>query len=42
MPVPPLEIPNIDADLAAITEAEAVQLFAERAAAVRPEFAVTA
>jgi predicted ATPase/class 3 adenylate cyclase len=42
MPVLPLEIPTIDADLAAITEAEAVQLFAERAAAVKPEFAVTA
>ncbi len=42
IPVPPLEIPNIDADLAAITEAEAVRLFAERAAAVKPVFAVTA
>ena len=40
MPVPPLEIPDIDADLAAITEAEAVRLFAERAAAVKPEFTV--
>jgi predicted ATPase len=40
--VPPLEIPGIDADLAAITEAEAVRLFAERAAAIKPKFAVTA
>ncbi len=42
MPVPPLAVPSTDADLAAITQAEAVQLFAERAAAVKPEFAVTA
>jgi predicted ATPase len=40
--VPPIEIPGIDADLAAITEAEAVRLFAERAAAIKPKFAVTA
>jgi predicted ATPase/class 3 adenylate cyclase len=42
VPVPPLAIPDADADLAAITQAEAVRLFAERAAAVKPEFAVTA
>jgi predicted ATPase len=42
VPVPPLAVPGTDADLAAISQAEAVQLFAERAAAVKPEFAVTA
>src|SRR5215218_3523026 len=42
VPVPPLAVPGTDADLTAITQAEAVQLFAERAAAVKPEFAVTA
>jgi predicted ATPase/class 3 adenylate cyclase len=42
VPVPPLAVPDTDADLTAITQAEAVQLFAERAAAVKPEFAVTA
>jgi predicted ATPase/class 3 adenylate cyclase len=42
VPVPPLGVPGADADLVAITQAEAVQLFAERAAEVRPEFAVTA
>jgi predicted ATPase/class 3 adenylate cyclase len=42
VPVPPLAVPGADADLAAITQAEAVRLFAERAAAVKPEFAVTA
>jgi predicted ATPase/DNA-binding XRE family transcriptional regulator len=42
VPVPPLGIPGADADLAAITQADAVQLFAERAAAVKPSFAVTA
>ena len=42
MPVPPLAVPGTDADLMAITQAEAVRLFAERAAAVKPEFAVTA
>jgi predicted ATPase len=42
VPVPPLEVPDIDAGVAAITQAEAVRLFAERAAAVKPEFAVTA
>jgi predicted ATPase/class 3 adenylate cyclase len=42
VPVPPLGVPGVDADLAAITQAEAVRLFAERAAAVKPGFAVTA
>ncbi len=42
VPVPPLAVPGTDADLSAITQAEAVRLFAERAAAVKPEFAVTA
>ena len=42
LPVPPLQVPDADADLAAITQAEAVRLFAERAAAVKPDFAVTA
>jgi predicted ATPase/class 3 adenylate cyclase len=42
VPVPPLGVPGTDADLAAITQAEAVRLFAERAAAVKPEFAVSA
>ncbi len=42
IPVPPLEIPGADADLAAISEAEAVRLFGERAAAVKPEFTLTA
>jgi len=35
-------VPGTDADLAAITQAEAVRLFAERAAAVKPSFEVTA
>jgi predicted ATPase/class 3 adenylate cyclase len=42
VPVPPLGVPGVDADLAAITQAEAVRLFADRAAAVKPNFAVTA
>jgi len=42
VPVPPLAVPGADADLTAITQAEAVRLFAERAAAVKPEFVVTA
>jgi class 3 adenylate cyclase len=42
VPVPPLEVPGSDADLAAISEAEAVRLFADRAAAVKPDFVVTA
>ena len=42
VPVPPLGVPGASADLAAITDAEAVRLFADRAAAVRPGFRVTA
>jgi predicted ATPase/class 3 adenylate cyclase len=42
VPVPSLGVPGPDADLAAITHAEAVRLFTERAAAVKPGFAVTA
>ena len=42
VPVPSLGVPGADADLAAITQAEAVRLFAERAAAVKPDFSVTA
>ena len=41
LPVPPLGVPEADAGLAAITGAEAVQLFAERAAAAKPGFQVT-
>jgi predicted ATPase/class 3 adenylate cyclase len=41
MPVPPLAVPVSDADPGAITQADAVRLFAERAAAVKPDFAVT-
>jgi predicted ATPase/class 3 adenylate cyclase len=42
VPVPPLGVPRADADLAAISQTEAVRLFAERAAAVKPDFVVTA
>src|SRR5262249_3316647 len=42
VPVPPLATPGAGSDLAAITQAEAVRLFADRAAAVKPGFAVTA
>jgi predicted ATPase len=42
VPVPPLGVPGGGADLAAITDAEAVRLFADRAAAVKPGFTVTA
>ena len=42
VPVPPLGVPGADADLATITDAEAVRLFADRAAAVKPGFPVTA
>jgi predicted ATPase/class 3 adenylate cyclase len=42
LPVPPLGVPGMDADLVAITGAAAVRLFAERAAAVKPGFQVTA
>jgi predicted ATPase len=41
VPVPPLGGPGTSADLTAITEAEAVRLFADRAAAVKPSFQVT-
>src|SRR5215217_6555951 len=41
VPVPPLRLPGSDADLAAISQAEAVRLFADRAAAVKPDFVVT-
>ena len=34
-------VPGVEADLAAITQAEAVRLFAERADAVKPDFVVT-
>ena len=42
VPVPPLGTPDPGADLAAITGTEAVRLFADRAAAVKPGFQVTA
>ncbi|HJY58150.1 MAG TPA: DUF4062 domain-containing protein, partial [Streptosporangiaceae bacterium] len=42
VPVPPLVVPGDDADLETITDAEAVRLFVERAAAVKPDFQVTA
>jgi predicted ATPase/class 3 adenylate cyclase len=42
VPVPPLAVPGIDADLTAIRQADAVRLFADRAAAVKPNFTVTA
>ena len=42
VPVPPLGLPGPGADLAAITDAEAVRLFVDRAAAVKPGFEVTA
>ncbi len=41
LPVPPLGVPEAGAGLAAITQAEAVRLFADRAAAVKPGFQVT-
>jgi predicted ATPase/class 3 adenylate cyclase len=41
VPVPSLTVPGADADADAITRAEAVRLFSERAAAVKPEFQVT-
>jgi len=41
LPVPPLAVPDAGAGLAAVTQAEAVRLFTERAAAVRPGFQVT-
>jgi predicted ATPase/class 3 adenylate cyclase len=42
IPVPSLGLPGADAGMDTIAEAEAVRLFAERAAAVKPGFAVTA
>jgi predicted ATPase/class 3 adenylate cyclase len=42
VPVPPLGVPGADTDLDTVMEAEAVRLFAERAAAVKPGFQVTA
>jgi predicted ATPase len=42
VPVPPLGVPGAGAGLDAITQAEAVRLFAERAAAVKPGFGVAA
>jgi predicted ATPase/class 3 adenylate cyclase len=42
VPVPSLELPGAGADLDIVAEAEAVRLFADRAAAVKPGFQVTA
>jgi predicted ATPase/class 3 adenylate cyclase len=42
VPVPSLGLPGADSDLDTIHRAEAVRLFAERAGAVKPGFAVTA
>jgi predicted ATPase len=42
IPVPSLGVPGAGADLETTTDAEAVRLFADRAAAVKPGFAVTA
>jgi predicted ATPase/class 3 adenylate cyclase len=39
-PVPPLALPHPDDDASAIAEAESAQLFADRARAVQPDFAV--
>jgi predicted ATPase/DNA-binding SARP family transcriptional activator len=41
VPVPPLGLPGADADPEAVGQADAVRLFADRAAAVKPDFAVT-
>jgi predicted ATPase/class 3 adenylate cyclase len=41
IPVPSLVTPRADADLETIADAEAVRLFAVRAAAVKPDFQVT-
>jgi predicted ATPase len=41
VPVPPLAVPGASADLEAIMQAEAVRLFADRAAAVKPGFQLT-
>ncbi|HSJ70055.1 MAG TPA: adenylate/guanylate cyclase domain-containing protein [Acidimicrobiia bacterium] len=40
-PVPSLSLPHPSAAASAIAESEAVQLFSERARAVRPDFAIT-
>ena len=40
-PVPPLPLPDAAADLAAVQASPSVRLFADRARAVRPDFAVT-
>jgi predicted ATPase/class 3 adenylate cyclase len=42
-PVPPLDLPDIDAlpSLAALSQFEAVRLFVDRATAVKPDFGVT-
>src|SRR5262249_11312912 len=42
VPVPPLATPGVGADLDTVREAEAVRLFADPAAAVKPGCAVTA
>jgi predicted ATPase len=42
VPVSPFAVPGADADLETITDAEAVRLFTDRAAAVKPDFTVTA
>jgi predicted ATPase len=42
VPVPSLGLPGAGADLDTVSKAEAVRLFAERAAAVKPDFMVTA
>jgi predicted ATPase len=42
IPVPPFAAPDVDADLDTIIDAEAVRLFVDRAAAVKPGFMVTA
>ncbi|HEU4319782.1 MAG TPA: adenylate/guanylate cyclase domain-containing protein [Acidimicrobiia bacterium] len=41
-PVPPMTLPRPDDATEAIAEAEAVQLFTERARSVRPDFTITA
>ncbi len=41
-PVPPLSLPPASGDVDAVTASEAGRLFAERAAAVRPDFEITA
>ena len=41
VPVPSLATPGVEADLETIVDAEAVRLFTDRAAAVKPDFTVT-